>query len=282
MFARSILARWSVITQVGLAVMLAVMLAVHGMAEAESLYALERDGADFRIIDRTTGADIATISTSVNGSWRGLAMSPASGVMYATDTEYLNTIDLTTGAATQVGLFGSVVIRDLTCDDRGQLYGVTGGQGSNPDSLHSIDTVNGLATFEVMLGGSGRHGIAYDPQQPGTIYHLGAPIAEGSGSGFFERIDLQDNSVTPIGLSGAPIAGRALGLVYDPIDDVFRFFDTTGSYYTVDRTGLVTAVGTVNPTQYFGLAFDRETTRVVLFRDGFESGSTDAWASVQP
>jgi hypothetical protein len=242
---------------------------------AETLYAIERDGPNFRTIDRATGADLSTISSSVTGGWRGMAMDPQTGVMYLTESEYLYRIDLASGSTTQIGLFGSVVIRDLSFDDFGRLYGVTGNQGANPHSLHLINTVTGIASFVVGLGGTGSHGIAYDSAELDTLYHL-------SRDGVFERIDLTTLSITPIGQSGDPIIGRPLGLVYDPLDDAFRFFDDTGRYYVVGRDGVVSATGTSNPTQYFGLAFDQETTGVLLFRDGFESGDLSAWSSNSP
>jgi hypothetical protein len=240
----------------------------------EELYALAYEGPFFRVVDRTTGADIATISTVVAGGWRGMAMSPTTGVMYITDTEGLSTIDLTTGATANLGLFGSTLIRDLTMDRNGLLYGVSGAQGSSPHSLHLIDTANANVTALFPLSGGGGHGIAYDPAEPGAIYHLAFSI--------FESVDLTSGGITPIGLSGDPIPDPPLGLVYDSIDGVFRFFDDQGRYYALARDGTVTATGSQNPTIYFGLAFDQLTTRGSLFADGFESGDTSAWSSTVP
>jgi DNA-binding beta-propeller fold protein YncE len=268
-------ARGRIRSLAGATMILATLVAAPMSAEAETLYALERNGPNLRTIDRTTGGDISTVGSTVTGGWRGMAMDPQTGVMYVTDSEYLFTIDLATGATSQIGLFGSVLVRDLSFDDQGQLYGVTGNQGSNQNSLHLISTVSGSASFLIALGGSGSHGIAYDPAELDALYHL-------SRNGVFERVDLTNLFVTPIGTSGDPIIGRPLGFVYDPIDDVFRFFDDTGRYYFEERDGTVTATGTSNPTQYFGLAFDQETTRVVLFRDGFESGDTTAWSNTVP
>jgi hypothetical protein len=166
-----------------------------------------------------------------------------------------------------------VVIRDLTFDDFGRLYGVTGSQGGDPHSLHVINPLNASVTLKVGLNGSAGHGIAYDPRNPDRIYHLAA--------GFFERIDLATDTVTPVGLSGDPVPGRPLGLVYDPAGDIFRFFDTAGRYYTVNRDGEVIATGDQNATRYLGIGFDRRSTEVILFRDGFDGGSADAWSSVQ-
>jgi hypothetical protein len=202
-----------------------------------------------------------------------MAMDPTTGTMFATDAEYLYTIDLATGNTFQLGLNGDVVIRDLTFDDFGRLYGVTGSQGSDPHSLHVINPVNASVTLKVGLNGTSGHGIAYDPRNPDRIYHL--------AWGVFERIDLSTDSVTSIGLSGDPIPGRPLGLVYDPVDDIFRFFDSTGQYYTVNRDGDVTASGNQNPTLYLGIGFDQRTTEVILFRDGFDGGTTDLWSVVQ-
>ncbi len=246
-------------------------------AGADILWALEKDGPNLRIIDPATGADLVTVSSTLTGQWRGIAIDPATGVLHATETELLFLIDKTTGAATPVGLFGDVLVRDLTFDHLGQLYGVTGSQGADAGSLHAIDAGTGLATFLVALGGAGGHGIAHDPQQPGTFYHL-AQWAEGPGT--FEQVDLATLTVTPIGLSGDPITGRSRGLEYDPVDGLFRVFDESGRYYAVERDGTVTA-GAQNPTRYFGLAYD-ETFEQLIFSDGFESGDTTAWSQAVP
>jgi hypothetical protein len=251
-------------------------------AGAETLWALERNGPSLRIIERTTGVDLGTISNSVNGSWRGIAIHPTSGIMYASDTEYLHRIDKSTGVATQIGLFGSVVIRDLAFDNLGQLYGITGNQGSNAHSLHSINIASGSATFLLSLSGIAGHGIAHDTENPGTLYHLAVETLFQLESYVFEKVDLATTVVTAIALSGDAIVGRPLALEFDQIDEVFRFFDDTGRYYSVDRDGLVSAVGTQNPTLYSGLGYDPVTFPSSLFTDGFESGDTDAWSDVTP
>ena len=256
-------------------------LGVAGSArvEAEELYALERGGPACRVIDRLTGADLSTISSTVFGDWRGMAMSPSDGVMSATDAENLFTIDLVTGGVVDLGLFGSVVIRDLTFDRAGTLYGVTGAQGDDPHSLHEIDPINAVATFRFGLNGGGGHGIAYDPAQAGILYHLAWD--EDPFDLFFETVDLTTGIATPIPLFGDPLLGAPLGLVYDSIDGVFRLFDSTGAFYSLTRDGVVAALGT-NAAVYFGLAFDQETTRGALFADGFESGDTSAWSTTVP
>lgn len=251
-------------------------------AGAETLWALERDGPSLRIIDRTTGIDLGTISNSVNGSWRGIAIHPTSGIMYASDTEYLYSIAKSTGVATQIGLFGSVLIRDLAFDDLGQLYGITGNQGSDQNSLHSINIASGSAMFLLSLSGIAGHGIAHDTANPGTLYHLAVETLFELESYVFEKVDLASTVVTAIGLSGDAIVGRPLGLEYDRIDGVFRFFDDTGRYYSVDRDGMVAAVGTQNPTLYSGLGYDPVTFLSDLFADGFESGDTDSWSATTP
>jgi hypothetical protein len=164
-----------------------------------------------------------------------------------------------------------VLIRDLTFDADGVLFGVSGNQGSDQHSLHVIDPLFGWATFLVGLGGNRGHAIAFDPEGEGLFYHL--------AEGVFETVDLSTLDVTPVGLTGDPIVGRPLGMVFDPIDRVLRLFDNGGRYYRVGLDGGVTEIGQ-NPTRYFGLAFDQRTTRVVLFRDGFEGGTTDAWSAV--
>ncbi len=269
---------WLAIAAAALAV--AAAIGTPSRAVGETLYALELGGSDFRIIDRLTGTDVATISSVLFGSWRGIAMSPTSGVMYATDKESLYRLDLTTGVETEIGLFGSVLIRDLTLDREGLLYGVSGSLGSDPHSLHLIDTSVGAAAALFPLSGVGGHAIAYDPAEPETLYHLA--FEAGPSATIFESVDLSSGAATPIPLSGDSIQGVPLGLVYDSIDGLFRLFDDDGFYYTLMRNGVITAVGTQNATVYFGLAFDQLTTRGLLFADGFESGDTSAWSTTVP
>ncbi|MDH3405155.1 MAG: hypothetical protein OES32_04870 [Acidobacteriota bacterium] len=262
----------------GVAFLVAAASVLPAPAVAETLYALELNGGDFRVVDRATGADVETISTTVFGSWRGIAMSPVSGILYATDVGSLFTLDTTSGETVEIGPFGGALVRDLTFDGAGQLYGVTGAQGSAANSLHAIDTATGAVTFLVALNGNAGHCIAYDPEEPGTVYHLAAGLAQQ----IFERVDLGSGAITPIGLAGDPILSPSLGLVYDPLAGLFRFFDAQGRYYALARDGTVTAAGTQNPTVYFGLAFDQPTTQFVIFEDGFESGDTSAWSATVP
>jgi len=251
------------------------MMVSSGMAataHSQELYALERNGSALRVVDRLTGSDLSTISTTVAGQWRGIATDPVTGTTWASDTVTLHVVDPSSGAATPVGAFG-VAIRDLTVDQEGRLWGVSGGSGTGSNSLFAIDTVTGAATLELALNGGGGHGIAADPDSPGVLYHQAA--------GVFERVDIGAGTIASIGLGGDAIIGRPLGLVYDPLAGVFRFFDDDGRYYSIGRDGTV-AAGAVNPTVYFGLAFDQRTTAVVLFRDGFETGDTSEWDAVLP
>ncbi len=252
--------------------MMMVSSGVAALAHSQELYALERNGGALRVVDRLTGGDIATISTTVAGQWRGMATDPVSGTTWVGDTATLHILDTSTGATTPVGAFG-VAIRDLTVDQEGRLWGVAGGSGTGSNSLFAIDTVTGAATLELVLDGGGGHGIAADPDSPGVLYHQAA--------GVFERVDVGAGTITSVGLGGDAIIGRPLGLVFDPLAGVFRFFDDDGRLYSVSRDGTV-AAGAVNPTVYFGLAFDQRTTAVVLFRDGFETGDTSEWDAVLP
>lgn len=237
-------------------------------ANAEALYAFDKNGDFFSIIDRSTGVDIVATGTPGITGWRGAVLEPVSGTLYATDAEYLYTIDLTSGTPTQIGLFGSIVIRDLAFDDGDQLYGVTGNQGDNQHSLHLIDPSTAQATLVVPLSGVRGHALALDPSEPGVLYHLAENI--------FEKINLSTLALNPIGLSGDPIVDSPLGMTFDPVSDVFRLFDNGGRYYTLERDGTVSQVGQ-SAASYFGLAYDERPSPIILFRDGFESGDTLAW-----
>jgi hypothetical protein len=240
------------------------------LVHAESLFALERSGPTLRIIDRETGADQATVSGPFVGSWRGMTASPISGFLFASSVTSLWSIDPRNGSGGFIGSFGGPSIRDLSFDIDGQLYGVSASQGSNPNTLHRVELSSGQATALFPLGGSSGHGIAFDPENPGILYHLAA--------GLFERVSVGDSSVMSIPLSGDLIVGRPLGLVFDPIDRLLRFFDDTGRYYTLSLMGGVTDTTYQNPAIYFGLAFGQGP----MFRDGFENGTLNAWSHTEP
>jgi hypothetical protein len=249
-------------------VLLGIVVALPGHATAETMYAFAKNGEFFSIIDRSSGEEVVATGTPGILRWRGVAIDPVSGAMYATDFEYLYSIDLQTGIPTQIGFFGDVVCRDLAFDETGQLYGVTGNQGGDQHSLHAIDPSTGQATFVVPLSGSNSHALALDTREPGVLYHR--------ANGLLEKINLTTLTVTLIGLSGDSIVDRGLGMTFDPNDNVFRFFDDGGRYYTMLNDGSVSQVGQTSTT-YFGLAYDDRPSPIILFRDGFESGDTSAW-----
>jgi uncharacterized repeat protein (TIGR01451 family) len=55
--------------------------------------------------------------------------------------------------------------------------------------------------------------------------------------------------------------------------------DATG---TVDNTATVTATGAIDPVPQNNSSTDTNTIALLVFYDGFESGNTSAWSSVQP
>ncbi len=262
--------------------------------EAQNLYAstratfIKKDATLFAI-ERIAGSDLNEIGALLIGgattvTARGMAMDPVDGSMYLSihgDPEWqLCTVDLDTAETTVVGSFASHMFRDLTFDSTGQLYGVTGGDGVDFDSLFKIDKTSGVTTFVAALSGYSSHGIAFDPSQPDLLFHFA--IAD-PGQLVFETIDLETNVLTLISLEGDLVVDRPGGLVWDPISSVFRFVDSfDDTYYSLTRDGVLSEIGAISGS-YHGLAFDQTTTSLeVIFYDGFGSGGPSAWSDSTP
>ncbi len=268
------------------------LLASAAPASAQTLYALEFDGnpsSSFGEINQVTGADVTSIgSTLMNG--KGMATDPTTGTMYAVRS-YKGTFDLVTidpadGSTMTIGTFRNAagtefpMFRDLTFDNTGQLWGVTGQFGDNAQSVLPIDKATGITgAVLATIAGNTQMTIAYRPAD-GLLYvyslagpmlrqprypnrHSSRPQQADADFGAlyqFESIDPSDGITTPISLSGVSPTERLKGLVFDPTVDLFRFFDNNGNYWTLSPTGTQTDTGNDNAAIYMGLAFDQATT----------------------
>lgn len=261
------------------------LLASATPAPAQTLYALEFDGesgSSFGEINQVTGADVSSIGSTLVGG-KGMATDPTTGTMYAVrsykGTFDLVTIDPTDGSTMTIGTFRNAadtefpMFRDLTFDNTGQLWGVTGQFGDNAQSVLPIDKATGITgTVLATIAGNSQMTIAFRPAD-GLLYvysFSGPMLRQPSeaheadtelGSAYnFESIDPSEGTTTPIPLSGSSPTERLKGLVFDPTVDLFRFFDNSGNYWTLSPTGTQTDTGNDNATLYMGLAFDQMTT----------------------
>ena len=173
-------------------------------AATDTLYAtgvLDSDTGTSRlfIINRFTGAFtyFPGMSPTINISFGGLAISPVTGVMYATggsgnQSSALFTINKNTGAETFVGLSGGQCctapfgfnMNGLGFSSDGTLF-ANGFTLDNGDShLYTLNLASGLAadvgSHGVNLGRSLKHsGLAFNTN--GTMYSLGSTSASAQG-----------------------------------------------------------------------------------------------------
>ena len=267
-------------------VVLALVIAAigGGVAVGQTLYAVT-EGASYaggvkelRTIDRTTCATVSIIGTlSIAGDTinyvRGMAMDPTTGTMYgiyvSESALYIGTINLSTAVVTPVSTDTGFVewLRDLTFDASGQLYAVSGNDGTNPNTLFTVNKSTGALAVKVALSGTREHGIAFNPATPTVLYHTYGTAATGDSG--LETVNVATNAINPIG-STPDSAFREYGIVWDPMSQVFRVTNTADDWITIGLDGTRTDTGSECALSYFGLAFD-QTTTVPVELAGFDA-----------
>ncbi len=196
-------------------------------------------------INRFTGVatPLAGLGSDINLSSGGLAISPVTGVMYATGSKSeiaphqstaLFTIDKTTGAATLVGYAGGncctgdfgIMLNGIGFRSDGTLYanGWALGGPSYPDSsqshLYTVDLATGAATnigpSGVTLGRSLKYsGLAFAAD--GTLLSLGSLDA---ASGTLYLLDPATGAATALSPPGLPYGG---GPIHFGVDGALTF-----------------------------------------------------------
>jgi hypothetical protein len=164
----------------------------------------------------------------------GLAKHPLTDIMYAVIGEsgdrYLATVDLNTFTATVIGYTG-IYVSDISFDATGTLYAISGENGPNTNSIHTLDLSTGAASFQATVGSGGGHAIAVNTDD-GFIYHL-------YDDGDFERIDPSNGfAVSNIGLPGGNPIDNALSMVYAGNNIFFAGGDDDSEYRTLTTTGV--------------------------------------------
>jgi hypothetical protein len=165
-------------------VVVVTLLLLGGMAnsgaQAQTLYTVEPNDDQLRVLDPNTAETLDSITISVAGETvngaTGLATHPSTNVLYAilklsgVSGRVLATINPTTGVATMIGNTGDS-FASIAFDCNGVLYGVTGEEGSPPESLFTIDTTTAAPTFMLGLGaGDDGEAIGFNPTD-GFMYH---------------------------------------------------------------------------------------------------------------
>lgn len=117
------------------------------------------------------------------------------------------------------------------------LYGVTGEQGDNPESLFTLNTATGFATLVMPLGnGDDGEAIASDGL---SLYHW-----SGLSTQVFERIDLATLTTINIPVTGDPY-GEVSGAVYYSAQGGFIASDLSDDLSRFTISGNVTALGLI-------------------------------------
>ena len=205
-------------------------------ALADTLVYFEEDGGagprGLYNFDSATG--VSTLRTTVGGTQRffGLVTQPGTGLVYASDpanTSTLWTLDINTGAATQVGPINGDTIADITFDPAtGVLYGM----GRNSSRLYTISISTGAPTLVGTSDAQVRCGLTFSPS--GQLYAF-------STTGILYSVDKTTAAATLIG-GGVP--GSLVEDAEFTSDGHLYFTSFYGQIYRVDpATGGATQVG---------------------------------------
>lgn len=133
------------------------------------------------------------------GGVNGLAYNPTTGEHYLVyweqgvgpNVRWLGTVDFAAMTVQTVGLLFDKIAA-LACNSAGQLYGITGDGGQNPNVLHLIDpnapeTPNEVANFSTTIDDDGE-ALAFHPATgPNVLYRL-------AGGSYFYKVDLESMS----------------------------------------------------------------------------------------
>ena len=192
--------------------MLLASLTSTAFASGETFYGLSKDligmegpdgfGVSLDELDHSSSSTSSAIGTvDAISEARGMAMDPVTGTMYAissnkgSDTE-LYTIDLTNANGSLVGTIQNAagttnpLVRDITFDHTGQLWGVTGSMGDDPMSVLPINKATAVVgSVLTTASGDSQATIAFRPADR-QLYVLSFSGATRAGTSYrFERID---------------------------------------------------------------------------------------------
>lgn len=176
-----------------------------------------------------------------------LAVNPANDAAFAVGPTFLDldsvlySINLQTGAATEIGLMGVSGMNALTFATDGTLYAMS----SDTSELYSVNVTSGKATADFDTGFTSAGDLAFDAN--GALY-LTSPT-------HLIRMNVTSHQVTDVGPLGVPGLD---GLVIDGIGDVFAGQGYPGSstavMFSVNKlTGAATKIGPIANASTLGL-----------------------------
>jgi hypothetical protein len=173
------------------------------------------------------------------------------------------TMNLLTGAFTQMGSEGGTLFNDIAAAPDGSLYGII-----NLTSLVSLDTNNGAVMSSANFNVSGIESLAFAPD--GTLYGAtqGALYRVNPFTGIATLVGSFNNSV--IGNSGQNIRFGFDGMLYDTDGGVSA--TSTHLFQISTTTGAATLVGTV--TNFPGLCLENAGSQ--MYGVGIQLGAASA------
>lgn len=230
-------------------------------AQGDLLYTINNGDGNLRAFDLQTALTVATLpitapigaATACNGMTR----DPTTGLVYAlvrfpgSNARQLCTIDVTTGAASVIGVMGDS-FSGLACRVDGQLFGVTGDGANFPEALFAIDKTTSAATLVTVLGnGNDGESIAFADNT--MLYHASGynvPIANE----VFETVDtFGSNAINPVPMSGYDF-DELTGLG-SYTGDILLGADLNDDLVAITTAGHVTLVATLDHGTVRGLVW---------------------------
>lgn len=166
-----------------------VCLNLAGSYQCRSMYAPSPFQNRVYRIDPVTYQVLATLEPTMEGEAPsgcvGFAEDPTDHAIYAvlklTAGRVLARFDAVAATYTLVAPLDDRYA-SITFDSTGQLYGIVGNGGTNPETLYRLDKATGTSTLVRALGaGADGEVIAYNPDD-GKIYHW------SGGTSFYESI----------------------------------------------------------------------------------------------
>lgn len=158
-------------------------------------------------------------TSPVHGMSYDFSSSTMYAVTYNNTTAILNTVDLQTGALTQIGLTNSEILINLACDSQGNLYGID----MVNDVFGSVDKTTGQFTnlFSITFDASFAQDMEFD-RNTDTCYIAGYNGTNSQGE--FYMLDVSSGTMTLIDTiaGGSEITGFAIP--YNPnimVDEIF-------------------------------------------------------------
>jgi hypothetical protein len=181
-------------------------------SDIDSLFVLGNDG---NIQSHTLVTEISGLP--VNG-FTGMALDPTTSIVYiivkygTNNNRYLATLNTSSSTATKISNL-SDKISSIAFDNSGQLFGITGDGGNNPNRFYSIDKSNSSLTELADLSGDfdgDGEAISYNSID-GFMYRL-------AGEEFLYKIDMTSFNTTLVSNSLYDSGASGHALYFNGID----------------------------------------------------------------